>query len=276
MALITDTLRELIQNGYSLRMDFVKDHNKNISEKWEIKTHEAFESEWNEKINKYIQKCREDLYLINDILMIEFDLIFTTVEAHGGNFNRFYSSALPRLDKQIIFLLSKLNKFSEIEKIELFIDETTSFEKVTKVKPLDIKSLLPVNKSENDIQIAFEDIIGENFHQVDWGGEINDIFTSFFLVDNKRMPAAFLLKGNGFKGKLTIKMLGKSGDQLLRLMRSNANIYIIQHVDEISHEIREDIAQKIKLKRFQGELVYYCIIDGTDTARILKAYGYLD
>lgn len=276
MASITDTLRELIRNGYDLRMNFVKDHNKNISEEWEIKTHDAFESEWTAEIDNYIRKCRDNLFSINDILMIEFDLVFTTVGTHGANFNRFYISALPRLDKQIRFLLNKLNKFSEIEKIELFIDETTSFKKVTKVKPLDIKSLLPVNKSEDDIQTAFEEIIGENFHQIDWGGEINDIFTSFFLVDNKRMPTAFLLKGNSFKGKLTIKMLGKNGDQLLRLMRSNASIYIIQHVDEISQEVREDIAQKIKLKRYQGELVYYCIIDGADTARILKAYDYLD
>ena len=123
--------------------------------------------------------------------------------------------------------------------------------------------------------ISFEDIIGENYHQIDWGGELNDIYTTFFHFNNKRTSAAFMLKGRGTKGKLTIQKAGKNGDQILRLVKHHAQIYIIQHIGEIAQEVREDIYLKIKLKRLQGEEAYFCIIDGTDTTRILKAYGHI-
>lgn len=162
------------------------------------------------------------------------------------------------------------------QKVEVYIDELTAFEKVKSVTPAAVKMLLPLKLSEDKIQKALEQIIGENFHQVDWGGEINDIFSSHFTQDKKRYNVAFLLKGSGTKGKLTIKKCGKNGDQLFRLSLSDCDYYFIQHVDEISQEVRQDFLSKMNLIKLRDKKnIHCCFIDGTDTARILKAYEFI-
>ena len=135
-----------------------------------------------------------------------------------------------------------------------------------------MKALLPLDLSEDRIQTFFEEIIGENFHQEDWGGEINDLVTSHIRVGGKRIRAAFLLKGNGTKGKLTIAKCGRNGDQIVRLTEAPADFYIIQHVGEVDQRVAYDLRSKVQLKVSKGESCQMCILDGTETARILTAY----
>jgi hypothetical protein len=85
---------------------------------------------------------------------------------------------------------------------ELFVEDIDSFCKARNIQPQEVKALLPLNLPEDEIQTFFEEIIGENFHQEDWGGELNDLVTSQVKVRGKRIRAAFLLKGSGTKGKL--------------------------------------------------------------------------
>jgi hypothetical protein len=160
-----------------------------------------------------------------------------------------------------------------LQGIELYVDDIDSFNKVRNVKPQEVKTLLPLNLSENEIQTFLEEILGENFHQDDWGGELNDLITSFVRVGGKRMRAAFLLKGNGTKGKLTIAKCGKNGDQIVRLFEAPVGLYIIQHVGEIDQRVIFDLWTKVQLKVSKGEKCQMCVLDGTETARILRAYG---
>lgn len=157
--------------------------------------------------------------------------------------------------------------------IELFVEDIDSLGEARNVKPQEVKALLPLDLSEDEIQRFFEEIIGENFHQGDWGGELNDLVTSHVRVSEKRIRAAFLLKGSGTRGKLTIAKCGKNGDQIVRLVEAPVDLYIIQHVSEIDQRVTYDLRSKIELKVSKGEFCQMCILDGTETARVLKAYG---
>ena len=66
---------------------------------------------------------------------------------------------------------------------------------------------------------------------------------------------------------------GKNGDQLLRLFDSPAQLFVVQYVGNISEAVSRDVDKKIDNLRAKGEIAHYCIIDGQDTARILRAYN---
>jgi hypothetical protein len=157
--------------------------------------------------------------------------------------------------------------------VELFVEDIDSFCEARNIQPQEVKALLPLNLPKDEIQTFFEEIIGENFHQEDWGGELNDLVTSQVKVSGKRIRAAFLLKGNGTKGKLTIAKCGKNGDQIVRLVEAPVDLYVIQHIGEIDQRVIYDLRSKIQLKVSEGQKCQMCILDGTETARILRAYG---
>jgi hypothetical protein len=159
---------------------------------------------------------------------------------------------------------------------QIFIDDIDTFSKVREIRPQEVKSLVPLTLLEDDIKSYFQEIIGENFSQSHWPGETNDLFTSHLKVGGKRLGTAFMLKGRGTKGKkgkLRIRDCGTNGDQIVKLVDAPANLYVIQHVDEIDERVIKDLKGKIKLKNYEGESCQMCIIDGTDTARILRAYS---
>jgi hypothetical protein len=156
--------------------------------------------------------------------------------------------------------------------LEIYVEDIDSFEKAKSVTPQQVKSLVPLDLLEDQIQTFLEDIIGEHFHQQDWGGEMNDLVTSHVRVGGKRVRAAFILKGRGTPGKLTIGKCGKNGDQIVRLVEAPVELYVIQHVDQIDQRVKYDLMGKVELKLSKGEKCQFCIIDGTDTARILRAY----
>ena len=161
----------------------------------------------------------------------------------------------------------------KVQGIELFVEDIDSFSEARNIQPQEVKVLLPLDLSENEIQTFFEQIVGENFHQEDWGGELNDLVTSHIRVGGKRIRAAFLLKGSGTRGKLTIAKCGKNGDQIVRLAEAPVDLYVIQHIGEIDQRVIYDLRSKVQLKASKGERCQICILDGTETARILKAYG---
>jgi len=158
----------------------------------------------------------------------------------------------------------------------LYVEDIESFHKVRDINPAAVSDILKdgyLDKSEDSIQTALERILNVPFHKKDWGGETNDLYTANVLINGVRHETAFLLKGNGLKNKtMEIKHCGKNGDQILRLCNSPAKLYIVQFVGQISEAIVSDIDGKVRHARAQGKNAWYCIMDGQDTARVLRAY----
>jgi hypothetical protein len=180
------------------------------------------------------------------------------------------------LDRIQDITIDEFSRKANEKPLRLHIDDIFSFAQVKNIKVSDIKDLLPISLLEDEIQKHFEDIIAEPDHKKDWGGEINDLYTSRLqIIEGKRVTAAFALKGRGTPGRLRIKNCGKNGDQLLRLFESPAILFVIQHIGVITEEVIKDVEGKTALLRYKGIEAYYCIIDGHDTVRILKAYNKL-
>lgn len=124
--------------------------------------------------------------------------------------------------------------------------------------------------SEDAVKQKFCEILGDKPRK-DWGGEQADHFSTVHINGQKK-SAAFLLKGPTHFREMTPDMLGKRGDQIYRLAQTTARLLIVQH----SHNIGE--AVRATLRAFAvppHDQRYYCLIDGKDTYRILKAYNKL-
>jgi hypothetical protein len=106
----------------------------------------------------------------------------------------------------------------------------------------------------------------------DWGGELNDHFASSIRLNGERATAAFLLKGPAQFCEMTPRHLGKNADQIYRLASSPAQVLVVQHAHNIGEAVRAT------LRAFSVNLASprrYCLLDGRDTYRLLKAYGKL-
>lgn len=62
---------------------------------------------------------------------------------------------------------------------------------------------------------------------------------------------------------------GARGDQVQRLFQSPAELFIVQFNGKIGGRLIQHIKQEAQVTG----AAMFCIIDGTDTARLLKAYG---
>jgi hypothetical protein len=141
--------------------------------------------------------------------------------------------------------------------IMITVDMIDTFKKVKSVSIDEVKDLIPISLSEDAIQYHIEQIIGEPDHKNDWGGETNDLFTTHLIHNGKRIATAFLLKGPGQSGELTISKCGKNGDQILRLFDSPASLFIIQHIDKISEGVIKDAQLKVHNARQNGNLAFF-------------------
>jgi hypothetical protein len=161
----------------------------------------------------------------------------------------------------------------------LYVEDIDSFRKVRDVNPATVMDVLTdgyLDQSEDSIQTALERILSVPFHKKDWGGEQNDLYTANLIVNGARHETAFMLKGNGLRNRtMEIKHCGANGDQLLRLCNSPAKLFVVQFVGRISEAVISDIDGKVREARAQGKEAWYCIMDGQDTARVLRAYAEL-
>jgi hypothetical protein len=84
---------------------------------------------------------------------------------------------------------------------------------------------------------------------------------------------AFAFKGPGATGVLTPKKLGKNGDQIQRLFLSPAEIFVVQYHSQIGQSVIEQMKAFAKLNSVrEGRRIWYGVIDGDDTNRLLSAY----
>lgn len=153
--------------------------------------------------------------------------------------------------------------------LEVFTEHIDEFRNVGQVDSRDVRIDELRGYDEKQIKKWFAEIIGEQFVTKDWGGEQSDLYTSHLHLNGERIRAAFILKGPSRFHVMKNTDLGKNGDQIVRLFREPAELYILQHCHFVSTEVRHTMAA-FASRFFQ--LSKYSIIDGNDTLRILKAY----
>jgi len=123
---------------------------------------------------------------------------------------------------------------------------------------------------EDDVKHAVATIIGEAYVPKDWGGEKSDLQTAQLRLDGAPISAAFIFKGPSIKGEMHPANMGKRGDQLVRAFDEPADLIVVQHCNKIANSVvrmAEALAANLARPR------RYCILDGNDTVRLLKAYG---
>lgn len=154
---------------------------------------------------------------------------------------------------------------------ELFLDDIDSFSSVKKFPPNQIHAHVAID--EKAFKHGMRKLLGDAGKFTDWGGEKGDLLSSRLIYRGRRIAAAFAFKGKGTKGKLTPKKMGKNGDQIQRLFESAAEAFFIQYWADIDERVREQVAGWAELTSLRrGKKIYFCLIDGRDTTRLLKAY----
>ena len=204
-----------------------------------------------EKIDFYTHNKAQIRKLSND--KKKFNMIPTKVNPGG-------------LTKEIKISLPK----KSIDFKEITVDDIDSFSKVKNVK-----HSIPASKpmAEKKLKGAIQKLMVERGKFTDWGGEINDLYSSRLILNGKRKSVAFAFKGKATKGILTPKKLGKNGDQIQRLFKSPAEVYIIQYQGLIDQSVVEQMRTfAIAKSATEGTRIYFCVINGQDTDRLIKAY----
>jgi hypothetical protein len=150
------------------------------------------------------------------------------------------------------------------------IDDIDSFGRVARIHS-EPENYLKMQESRFKNGIAR--ILGEGGRFKDWGGERNDLYTTRVRISGRCMPTAFAFKGKGTRGILTPKKMGKNGDQIQRLFKTPASVFIVQYWGQVHESIVEQMAEFAKAKSaIEGSLVLYGIMDGDDSYRLLEAY----
>lgn len=159
------------------------------------------------------------------------------------------------------------------------IAEIGSFAQAATVAPQDVARIaagkLPL--PEQTVKEFISTIIGEPYLEKDWGGELSDVLTSRVQLDGRSTTAAFLLKGRGSKDTLRVRDLGKNGDQIRRLAKQVADLYVVQHVGHFDEAVVDSVRDMIVARRAErGDHIVGSVWDGGDCARLFVAHGLID
>jgi hypothetical protein len=136
------------------------------------------------------------------------------------------------------------------------------------VRDRELKKLQQIPEAK--IKKAMAELIGEDNVPKDWGGERSDLFSTRLCVDGQRVSVAFAFKGPAKFHPMKLSDLGANGDQIDRLFTEPAQLLILQHCHRVTAGVRNML--KAYATR-HGDLRRFCVIDGCDTLRILRAYG---
>lgn len=154
---------------------------------------------------------------------------------------------------------------------ENYLEDFDEFSQVTSIDmPKDHSPMK--NVSEAGFKQALVKILGDEASK-DWGGETSDHFTSHLHLNGRRVNAAFLLKGPAQFRPMTIRHLGKNGDQFVRLIQEPADVFFVQHCHEITPPVRTLLRALVVQP---GRPRRYCCVDGKDSLRLLNAFGLFD
>lgn len=206
-----------------------------------------------EKDPFYANNARKILRLSRDRAKLE--ALPTKTRPHGSAAPRgSVSVALPRSLVQIQLVT---------------IDDFSQFQRVRKFPPTTQRTTMSETKFKRGVQ----QLLQEQGTFKDWGGERNDLWTTRVLLNGKRVAAAFAFKGPGQRGKLTPAKMGKNGDQIARLFQSEASVFLLQYWDNVDESVAEHLRVFATAKSVStGQKIFYGIIDGSDTKRLIDAY----
>lgn len=158
---------------------------------------------------------------------------------------------------------------SMIDAVQITVDDIDSFSKVRGLSP----SQSPTPIDEKVFKKGIQKILGEQGAFQDWGGETDDLFSTRLLINGERKNVAFGFKGKGTTGVLIPKKMGKNADQIQRLFRTPADVFLVQYWNRIDESVIEQMKNFATAKSAcEGRRIYYGTIDGQDTIRILEAY----
>jgi hypothetical protein len=159
---------------------------------------------------------------------------------------------------------------SRIQARYITIDDIDSFGRVARIR---VEPGQYTAIAESRFKNGIANILGEAGKFKDWGGERNDLYTNRVRISGRRLPVAFAFKGVGTRGILTPRLMGKNGDQIQRLFKTAACVFIVQYWGQVAESVVEQMAEFAKAKSAtEGSLVFYGVIDGGDSNRLLKAY----
>ncbi len=150
------------------------------------------------------------------------------------------------------------------------VDDIDSFYRVRtiRVEPGEYTAI-----SEARFKTGIARLLGESGHFRDWGGERNDLYSNRVRIAGHRYPAAFAFKGPGTKGILTPGRMGKNGDQIQRLFKTPASVFMVQYWGQVAESVTEQMEEFAKARSaVEGTTVFFGVIDGDDSNRLLKAY----
>lgn len=151
------------------------------------------------------------------------------------------------------------------------VDEFAGVDFSQRILKTDLNVLKDV--SESRVKAAFAEILGEPDVPKDWGGEQFDLWTTRLSVEGQPLRAAFLFKGPAEFKPMTIASLGKNGDQIDRLSSTAADVLVIQHCHTITAPVINMARVYATDPRHPRR---YLTIDGYDTIKILRHFGYID
>lgn len=179
-----------------------------------------------------------------------------------------------RLHEEPRLGVPSIDRFNRLQwNMEIFpsqIDQFASGAMETPPAPGELEALKRI--AEVDVKNAFAEILGEPFVPSDWGGERSDLATSNLSIGGVRIAAAFAFKGRSVPRPLVIKGMGKNGDQGGRLFSEPVELAVVQHCDQITQPVREMMrAYAVR----PGQMKPFCLVDGAETVRILRAHGKL-
>ena len=208
----------------------------------------------------------ETAYGRDDFYAIQKKKILSLVK-HPKKLDSFPTKTRPRPLQPNVEIIQV--KAQSVKVSQITVDEIDSFSKVSKIGPV----AAPVVMAEKTFKAGVMRILGEKGKFQDWGGERNDLCTTRFRFQGKRRAVAFAFKGKGLKKKLTPALMGKNGDQIQRLFQTPAEIFLLQYWSQIEESVLEQMQMAAKVKSYSdGKRIYYGIIDGQDSARLIQAY----
>lgn len=282
VALANENLIALINRGYAV-LDSIK---QDYAEKKDTKSYneDIDNPKYEEQINQWGDEVVNGLTSIfptelEKNLFLNPEIPFGAV---SGDYK--YQSMVLRFKHFIrgleVIRQGSLSQYTDLPmKDRFYVEDIDSFQKVRDVNPAMVAGFLEngfLSWTEDQVQVALEQILGVSFHKKDWGGEVNDLYTANVIVNSSPRATGFLLKGPGIgKKEMVIADCGKNGDQLVRLFTTPADLFVVQYIGPISEMLVKDVQGKVTALKSEGKTTHFLMIDGQDTARLLHAYGKL-
>ncbi|MBI2281968.1 MAG: hypothetical protein HYU68_14935 [Bacteroidetes bacterium] len=233
-------------------------------------------SEWQKEVENELEKNE---FLIekmrfSNILNGHFQYIFNPINSRAGFDNQI--QIFKAAKSELLNICATLESKNEKKTItQVFIEDIDNFKPLAeKVKAEHIASKYAKSAFlEDDIEETFLKILNEPFKELDSAAETRDLSTDKVTINGKRIASVWMFKGRAVRGSLKIKDCGARADQLLKLSKNSfAQLFVIQHGHKIEPEVIEALRDHILAHALTHD-IKILVIDGTDTARILKAAG---